>query len=228
VSQYRAIVIGATGAVGSALVKELLSSPRCSLVQVVARRPVHVAGQAATDGKLANRIIDFERLETEVDELAKDSDAAFCTMGVGQPSKVSREELWKVDVEYAFAFARACRHAGVKHFSILGALGANARSRLYYFHVKGTIEERLKTLGFPRLSLFRPGLLKTKSVRYGLPDRFNQTLFPLISWALPRDWHEIAVEDLGRAMRLDAEDPARRDGASILQYSDFMRLIEGR
>jgi uncharacterized protein YbjT (DUF2867 family) len=38
--RYRAIVVGATGAIGSALVRELLASPRCEGVTALARRPV--------------------------------------------------------------------------------------------------------------------------------------------------------------------------------------------
>ena len=48
--------------------------------------------------------------------------------------------------------------------------------------------------------------------------------FPLIAPILPRRYHQIRVEDLGRAMRLNAE---RRDrsGEEILQYPDFAELL---
>ncbi len=35
---YKAVVVGGTGAVGSALVRELLASPACTGVTVLARR----------------------------------------------------------------------------------------------------------------------------------------------------------------------------------------------
>ena len=44
---YRAVVIGATGAVGSALVRDLLASPRCAEVTALARRPVQIFGTSA-------------------------------------------------------------------------------------------------------------------------------------------------------------------------------------
>ena len=49
---------------------------------------------------------------------ARNCHAAFSTMGIGQPRKVAKQEFWKVDVEQNTAFARACKIAGVRHFSL--------------------------------------------------------------------------------------------------------------
>jgi uncharacterized protein YbjT (DUF2867 family) len=220
VSGYRAIVIGASGAVGSALVRELLGSERCAGVAVITRRPVGLFGQNA---RLTQHVVEMDRLEAAVPALAAGCEAAFCTMGIGQPTKVPKEELWRVDVEYSSAFGRACRQAGVRHFSLLAAADADSKSRLYYLRVKGVIEERIESMNFQRASFFRPSLLQTKEIRYGLKDRILQTGFPLISWALPQRWHEIAVEDLARAMRVNAETPG--EGSEILHYRDYVRLL---
>ena len=70
---------------------------------------------------------------------------AYCTLGVGRPSKVPKEELYKVyvpiqqphnfisDVEYATAFAKGCKKAGVNQFILLGAAAADKNSRAYVF-----------------------------------------------------------------------------------------------
>jgi uncharacterized protein YbjT (DUF2867 family) len=224
VNQYRAIVIGGTGAVGSSLVRELIASPRCAAVTVVARRANEPAAGVPGNEKLAWRVVDMTRLEKEVLEVARGHDAAFCTMGVGQPSKVSPEELWKIDVEYAHAFARGCRAVGVRSMALLGAVGANARSRIHYLRVKGTAEDGMRELGFPRLSLFRPSVLATQEIRYGAQDWITQRVFPIVSRVLPHRYREIRVEDLARAMRLDAEEE-RGDGVRVLEHDDFTRLL---
>jgi uncharacterized protein YbjT (DUF2867 family) len=222
---YRAIVIGGTGAVGSALVGELLTAPRCTGVTVVARRDPPSLPAIAAEDKLLWRTVDFERLERAVLDAAHGHDAAFCTMGIGRPSRVSREELWSVDVEYAGAFARACRKAGVNRMALLGAVGANATSRIYYLRVKAAAESAMRDQGFPRLSLFRPSVLATREIRFGAGDCFTQRLFPLVSSVLPHRLREIRVEDLARAMRVDAEEE-REDGERILEREDFKRLLE--
>jgi uncharacterized protein YbjT (DUF2867 family) len=222
--KLRAIVVGATGAVGSALVRELLASPRWMHVTALVRRKSDAFAPVAGADKLEQIVVDMAQLERDAAGPAKDCDAAFCTMGVGQPSKVSKDELWKVDVDYAAAFARACKTAGIRHLSLLGALGANAKSRSYYLKAKGSAEEALRAQAFPRVTFFRPSLLVTKEIRYGFQDRVTQTLFPIVSRVLPRRLHEIRVEELARAMRLNAERP-EGPSVEVLQYPDFQNLL---
>jgi uncharacterized protein YbjT (DUF2867 family) len=223
VTDHRALVIGATGAVGSALVRELLASPRWVAVTVLTRRATGMFAGAPGAAKLSQRVVDVDRVDLQAREPAAGCEAAFCTMGIGQPRKVPREEFWKVDVEYASAFARACKEAGVRHMSLLGAIGANPRSSNYYARVKGTVEERFRSLAFARLSLFRPSVLVTEQLRYGFQDWLTQHLFPWASRLLPSRFHEIRVEGLARAMRLNAE----RDGAGadVLYYDDCLALL---
>jgi len=219
---YRAIVIGATGAVGGALVRELLASPVCEGVVALARRPI--AGCPASS-KLSVHLVDLDDLETATARLAEGCAAAFCTMGIGQPRKVSFEDLWRVDVEFAGAFARGAAAAGSTHISLLSAVAANVSSRNPYIKVKGAAEQAVAQAGIARTSLFRPSLLVTPDIRYGLQDRVTQSLFPLVQWMFPARYHSVRVEDLGRAMRLNAERSGAA-GVEVLQYPEFVRLLQ--
>jgi uncharacterized protein YbjT (DUF2867 family) len=221
---YGAVVIGATGAVGSALVGELLASPECTRITALVRRSVDTWRGSPGVAKLRLEVIDFTSLEAETARLAPGHEAAFCTMGVGQPRKVTAEEHWRVDVEYAGQFARGARGAGVRHISLLSSVGANASSRSRYLRVKGTAEAAVIGAGIPRTSLFRPSLLVTPNARYGLQDRVTQALFPIVSPLLPSRFSEIRVQDLARAMRMNAEGPGG-PGVEVLHYSECMRFL---
>lgn len=225
---YRAVVTGATGAVGSALVAELLASPRCNGVTALVRRDSsNLKLLPGAREKLVVSLVETHRLESETSAALSFSPphrVAFCTLGVGQPRKVSREEHRRVDVDYVVAFARACRSAGIQHFSLLTSVGADAHSRSHYLRVKGDVEQAVRELGFPRTSFFRPSLLVTRELRYGLQDRITQATFPLISRFLPARFHEIRVEDVARAMRLDAERDAPY-GVRVLEYPEMMETV---
>jgi uncharacterized protein YbjT (DUF2867 family) len=220
---YRAVVIGATGAVGSALMRELLASSNCTHVLALARRPVSSFDSAPGRDKLTVQIIDLAQIETATKQFANGCEVAFCTMGVGQPRKISRDEFWRVDVEYAGAFARGAAAAGARHISLLSSVGADAKAGGFYLEVKGAAEKAVIDAGIARTSIFRPSLLVTKELRYGLQDRVTQALFPLISPLLPRRFHQIRVEDLGRAMQRNGE-VAGKPGVEILTYADFVKL----
>jgi uncharacterized protein YbjT (DUF2867 family) len=215
-----AIVIGATGAVGSSLVRELLASPRFERVVTLSRRPVDFGAHP----KLVSRVIDLADLERETADAALGCETAFCTMGVGQPSKTPKDEVRRVDVDYAAAFARGARAGGVRHISLLSSVGANASSRSFYIRIKGEAEAGVVAAGISRTSLFRPSLLVTKEIRYGLQDRLTQALFPPISRVLPARFHPITVENLGRAMRINAERDGA-DGVEIVHYPEMAALL---
>ena len=220
---YRAIVLGASGAVGSALVRELLVSPACKEVLMLNRRPVDNWQNARGKAKLTEHVIDLQQIEAETLRLAQGCTVAFCTFGAGQPTKLSKDEFWKIDVEYPAAFARACKQAGVEHISLLSSIGADLLSQSHYLRVKGEAEKAMITPGFARTSLFRPSLLFTNEPRYGWIDKFSQFAFPLFSWVLPSAMHEIHVDDLGRAMKVNAEKLVDKN-IEVLRYDDFIAL----
>lgn len=225
---YAAIILGGTGAVGSALVRELLGSPRCTrVIAFVRRRSDALAALPNAATRLAMHEVSMDELEHATRDVLASSpraSAAFCTLGVGQPRKVSREEHWRVDVEYAGAFARAARAAGAAHFSLLSSVSADETSRSRYLRVKGAAEAAVRSADFPRTSFFRPSLLVTPEIRYGLQDRITQLVFPKISGLLPSRYREVTVAELGRAMRLNAERPASTP-VEVLHHDDFRALL---
>ncbi len=214
-----AIVLGATGAVGSSVVRALLKSSRIEKVTTLGRNPFRLEG--AADPRLDHKQVDvFDPASYET--FVSGHQIAFCTLGIGQPSKVSREELHKVDVEAAGLFAEACKRRGVEHFSLLTAVGADPKSRVYYLRFKGEIEDKVRTLGFARASFFRPSMLMTRENRYGLSQGLLLKIYPALDRILVgplRNLRSIRVEDLGKAMVKNAEKPGM--GVEVLQWSEF-------
>ena len=89
-------------------------------------------------------------------------------MGIGQPRKATPEELRRVDIECPGAFAKGPAATGVGHISLLSSIGANSASRSRYLRVKAQAEQAVAAAGVTRTSLFRPSLLITRDIRYGL------------------------------------------------------------
>ena len=217
------LLFGATGAVGGEALKALLELPGVGKVTVLGRRKAEIP---SARGKLVQAVVDLARPASFAKYL-KGQNHALCTLGLGQPSKVSREEFVRVDRDLVLGIATACRKAGVKGFSMLSAVGADAHSSVWYSQVKGQLEEGLRQLHFERLRLFRPSMIVTPTNRYdwlqGLLLKVWPRINPFLIGPLVK-FRGIRVEELGRAMALSAL-AGGEPGTQILYWADFKALI---
>lgn len=209
----RAVILGATGAVGGQALAALLASDYFSGVTAVGRRAVEVSSP-----RLTQHSVELKDPDAYAGLLTGHT-AAICTLGVGEPSKVTRAELWEVDVEHVMRFAAACRAQGVQRFGLMTAVGARVGARMDYLHMKGTLEARVEALGFARTSLFQPSMLLTPSNRYGVLQAVTLAVWPRLHWLMGgslRKFRGIDVAALGRAMARDAE---RAEPGGVTRYT---------
>jgi uncharacterized protein YbjT (DUF2867 family) len=150
-SSRTALVAGASGLVGGALLDTLLEDPHCQAVHSLGRRALPRAHP-----KLQQHTVDFARLDAQALPAAEE---AFCCLGTTIKKAGSQEAFRAVDHDAVLAFARAAQKAGVQRFVVVTSLGANARSRIFYNRVKGETQEALRTLGFTSLVIVQPSLL---------------------------------------------------------------------
>jgi len=250
--KYSAVVFGATGAVGSELVRELLQSPLCTKVTTITRRTIPIdsfflnhVDQASLE-KLSQHVVDIEKMDHHISNIVHGHDVAFITFGVGQPSKVTPQELYHIDVEITSKFANICKEVGtIKQISLLSSVGVDSNLRRfeegpppigfwtksfagspYYFQIKSQIQDFLVQAGFNRVSIFQPSLLYTDAPRYGIFDALNHLIFPKLHWILPTEYHEVKVKDLARVMRIDAERNLGASGYFILQKQQFDEFLK--
>lgn len=147
-----ALLAGASGLTGGFVLDALLEAADFSRVIAVTRRPL-----AREHPRLANRIVQFERLEAQLRGVA--CEVALCCLGTTIARAGSRESFRVVDVDYVVAFARAALAARAQRFVVMSSAGADSRSRNFYLRTKGEMEEELERLGFAALDILEPGLL---------------------------------------------------------------------
>lgn len=148
----KALILGATGLVGGALLTRLLACGRYEVLRVIARRPVD-----DLDRRLEQHIIDFERMEEHAALFAVDD--LFCCLGTTIAAAKTKQQFRRVDYDYPLRAARLAHAAGASRCLVVTALGASSRSLAFYNRVKGDLERDLAALGFPALHIFRPSLL---------------------------------------------------------------------
>jgi uncharacterized protein YbjT (DUF2867 family) len=158
---FAAIILGGTGQVGGATVAELLALPQCREVVMVTRKPVAERArvrQVVFDTGAADFASRTAALAREV--LTHGPASAISCVGVGAGSaKWTEAELQRLEIGVVGAFARGCRDAGIAQFCLLTAVGSSARSRIRYARIMGMKEDTLRSVGFTRLAIFRPGII---------------------------------------------------------------------
>jgi uncharacterized protein YbjT (DUF2867 family) len=158
---FAAIILGGTGQVGGAAVAELLAIPECREVVMVTRKAVAARARVRNvvlDTGAADFAARSASLAREV--LSQGPASAVSCVGVGAGSaRWSEEELQRLEVGVVGAFARGCHDAGIAQFCLLSAVGSTARSRIRYARVMGMKEDTVRSIGFARLAIFRPGII---------------------------------------------------------------------
>ena len=211
------VQIGATGAVGGYAARTMAQMPEVESITLLGRRKLEEISSAGVEQIIVD-VLDPASYRSKL----RGHNAAVCTLGVGQPSKMSKEEFLEVDRDSVLAFARECESAGIEHFELLGSVGANPKSRSFYLRAKAELEEGLKALGFRRLSLFRPSMIRTPNNRYGLSQAISLAVWPHLNPLLLgplRNLRGIEVERLGRAIALNLARGG--DGVEVLHWDEI-------
>lgn len=213
-------MIGSTGAVGGQVAATLASSSEVGGLTLLGRRPT----EGLPEANITQHTVDVLEPST-YREIVADHDVAICTLGVGQPSKMSKEDFVRIDKDAVLAFATTCRDARVRHFELLASVGVGAESSSFYLRTKGELEDGLRALGFPRLSFFHPSMILTPKNRYGVSQALTLAVWPKLRPLLfgpLRRFRGVRVEDLGRAIARNVFTQGH--GEEILEWDDFVAL----
>jgi len=234
-----ALIVGASGAVGKEVVKELVASKAFNKITSIGRRVVDFKITSdhslepelkqeikTSDTKVYNGcelrqvIVDFENLDQHKGEF-NNIDHVFCCLGTTRAQAGSAEAFKKVDYTYVVNSGEFAKQANVPHYSLVSSIGADPNSSLLYPQTKGLTEEKLKSFGFSRLSIFQPSFLKERDgQRFG--EKVAITIYPAFGWFLPENYKPISTRTVAKAMVRDALND--KPGVSLYSSSQTAEL----
>lgn len=212
-----AIVLGATGLIGSELVKLLEVSPYYSSVLLLNRRPSPYTGT-----KVLERIIDFDAPDLD----GVSGDHLYCAMGTTLKNAGSKAAQFKIDCEYPTTIATRLKSQGVTRMLLVSSVGANASASNFYLRTKGQLEANLIGLGFESLAIFRPSFLvgQRPEMRTGEggANLLLKVLSPIMVGALSK-YRSINASTVAASMVQIAQ--SGQTGTRIIEF-DQMREFE--
>jgi len=213
-----ALLAGASGLTGGCALDALLDAPEITRVIAVSRRPL-----GREHPRLANRIVQFERLETQL--RGASCHMALCCLGTTLRKAGSQERFRAVDVGCVLAFARAAKAAGARRFVVISSVGADPDSRKFYLRTKGDMEQELEAVGFESLDILQPSMLLSRRGEMRPLELLACAFMPLVNPLLRGNYlpyRGISARTVGAAM-LGATRSGRR-GVQRYTYEGIVAL----
>ncbi len=218
------LLVGATGLVGQQALLQLLARADVSEVRALVRREVSAAqllgadpGQIPGANKLRICKADFNRLEAHVHWF--DADWVFCALGTTIRLAGSQAAFRQVDFDYPLQIAQLAKAEGAQRFLLVSALGANARSIVFYNRVKGELEEAIKAIGFDHVSVAQPSLLAGERAESRLGERIGLKF----GFLMPARYKPVRGEQV--AAGLIASGVAGKPGWHVLDNISLRRML---
>ena len=177
-----ALISGATGLVGSFLVKMLLNDGYYDKVKILVRKPVDLNHPALEQIIYDYENPDFEKLK---------ADDVYCCLGTTIKKAGSKEAFIKVDFDYPLQIAQATQKAGAQNFSIVTAIGSNSKSKIFYNRVKGEVEEKLQEIPFRSLQIHRPSMLLGPRKEFRTGEEIGKVFVRALWFLFPKRYRGI-------------------------------------
>ena len=169
-----AIVIGATGATGTALLEQLIKDDLYVKIIVFSRTyPI------INSHKITVNIVDFEKIELWKHKII--GDVIFSALGTTKKDAGSKEAQYKVDFTYQYKIAISAAENKVRKILLVSSIGANKNSIFFYPKIKGELEIEVKKLSFEGIYIFQPPLLIRQKEKIRLNEKVLILLFRVLN-----------------------------------------------
>lgn len=189
-----AILFGATGLIGSHMLRELVADPDYDEVLIVVRKSI-----ATPSAKVKQLVADHKSISSVATQLKGDD--LFLALGTTRAKVPDQGEYAAIDRDYPLEAARIAKANGARTVSIVTAVGANPESKLFYVRLKGEVERELTKIGFEQTHIFQPSML--------LGDRKEHRT---LEGALMKSWSvvdRVLTGSLRRYRGIDGADVAK-------------------
>lgn len=215
----RIMLVGASGMVGRGVIGQAVGHAELRLIGLARREVVLPAGAL-----MEVHLSPIEGWAQEIVAIAPSH--VICALGTTiAKQRGDKAAFVAIDRDLVFEVARQAKQAGARGFVAVSSVGADAGSKSFYLRTKGEMEAGLARIGFARLDILRPGLLRGQRVDDLRPlERMGALIAPLADAFLHGErskYHSVRGTDVAAAaLRLCFEQAS---GRFVHQHDEIVR-----
>ncbi len=195
-SKKSAIILGATGLTGKALLNKLLEDQRYHTIKIFSRTPSQMQHP-----KLEEHIGDLLTLSKFTSSF--NADEVYCCIGTTKSKTPDKEMYRAIDYGIPAAAARLCKENSIPCLLVISALGADAQSAIFYNKIKGEMEEEVLKQGVSHTYILQPSIIQGQRDERRLGEWIAKKLFSAIGIFLQgplRKYRSIQAVSIADAM----------------------------
>jgi uncharacterized protein YbjT (DUF2867 family) len=155
------LLAGATGLVGSEVLKRCIDNDKIASIIVPTRRKLLIEHRKVKN--IVMDLVDTDRhaeLSQAIASAANNKVHAYiCCLGTTMKAAGSREAFITVDRELVCRLAEISKAQGADNAVFVSSVGATRQTSNFYLRIKGETEDLLENMKFHRLDILRPGVL---------------------------------------------------------------------
>ena len=213
-----AVVLGASGLIGSHLVNRLCKDDAFAKIIIITRRNF-----SHRSTKVINKVVDFNN-RTDIINAFEKADVVFCAIGTTQKKAGGDKVVYrKVDFDIPVNVAKVAFDKGVEQYVLVSSVGASSASGNFYLNLKGQVEEAISSIGFKSVYLLRPSILlgRRKETRPGesVGKVVMSTVSKLLVGSMSK-YRPISADDVAGAMVRAGKE--RKPGSHFLYYKEMI------
>jgi len=213
-----AAVFGASGLIGSEVVKLLAADTKYEKVKLFTRRPLHINLPSVEE-----HIIDFNKIDQYAEEIR--ADHVFCCLGTTAKKTPDRKIYENIDLHWPVNISQVCKRNGSEAFTVISSIGANPDSSAFYLRTKGLMEKGVLHSEVSKTIIVRPSFLLGRRAESRFGEGFAISVAGLFSFIMVghlKKYKPIQAFEVARAMIFAANHDT---GKSIFESHELLHLV---
>ncbi|WP_372793814.1 NAD-dependent epimerase/dehydratase family protein [Lutibacter sp.] len=191
-----AIILGATGLTGSILLQKLINDDRYESIKLFSRKKME-----GLPNKVEQFIGDILELENFLANFK--ANEVYCCIGTTAKKTPNKETYKRIDFGIPVTAAKLSKLNNIPTFMVVSAMGANAKSSVFYNKTKGEMEQEVLLQNIPNTYILRPSIIGGNRKESRLLEKIGLIIFkiiqPLFIGKL-KQYKIIVAEEIAQAM----------------------------